>query len=125
MITAEDGRSLSREEKLSLLQTLWNELLPEPGSTPDAVNVSGVWAAAEAKARLEWPPSDDAALDHYEVRGVPGAEYSGDDGSVLATIAKGDPLVWLGDDFLTQPGAVASFKVFVVLPMATRRVASR
>lgn len=90
-------------------------LSPLPGATPKAVNASGVWDAAETKARLTWEASDNADLKEYQVRYTPGDDYDEDDEAVVATILPGSPLELLTDAGLTQPGASSSFKVYVIV----------
>lgn len=89
-------------------------LSPPPGSTPDPVNLSGMWDIPALKARLCWSASENPNLDHYEVRSSPGTKYSTSDEFVVAHVAKTE------DEFLTDSGLVASgssalFKVYVVL----------
>ena len=90
-------------------------LTPPPGSTPDAVALTGVLDGPTQKAHLTWTASGNAALDHYEVRAVPGGTYNVDDEVAVATIAKDAPRTLLTDQFLGAPGQTASFKVYVVL----------
>lgn len=90
-------------------------LTPELGHTPEPVNASGVWVAAQTQARLEWTASADPDLAEYEIRYSPGTEYHNDVEDVIASIPAGDPLVFLTDHALTQPGATALFKVYVIL----------
>ena len=90
-------------------------LSPLPGSTPDAVSVSASYDATAHQAVIGWTASTDANLDRYEVRGVPGPDYSGDDEAVLGTVEKDEPREFRTDFALGTPGAVASFKVYVVL----------
>lgn len=90
-------------------------LTPEGGHTPDAVLAHGAWDAAAGQAKITWPASTDADLDHYELRGVPGPDYVGDDESVIATVEKDAAREVFTDFALGTPGAMAGFKVFVVL----------
>ena len=90
-------------------------LTPEGGHTPEAVTATGSWDAQQQKAKITWPASTEAALDYYEVRGVPGDDYTLDDESVLANIDGGSPLEFYTDFALGQQGAKAGFKVYVVL----------
>src|SRR6185436_17111429 len=43
-------------------------LTPQPGSTPQAVNLSGAWDPGPDMAHLVWSASTAPDLDHYEVR---------------------------------------------------------
>lgn len=97
------------------LITALPDLTPKPGATPDAVALTAVWSAADTKAKLEWAASSESALDHYEVRAVPGEEYDVDDEVQVASIPKNGPRLLLTEQFLSAPGQHASFKVYVVL----------
>ncbi len=90
-------------------------LTPLPGSTPDAVNASAIWDETEQKAKLVWDASDNANLKEYEIRYTPGSKYVEDDASVVANVLPGAALELLTLDGLTQPGATATYKVFVIL----------
>jgi hypothetical protein len=90
-------------------------LTPTTGATPAAVTAHGAWDAAASKAKVTWSASTDAALDHYEVRGVPGNAYTADDESVLATVDKAAAREFETEFALGTPGVVAGFKVYVVL----------
>ena len=71
------------------------------------------------QARLTYEASDDAALDHYELRGNPGRRYDQED---AVTVARQTPAVpsavegpaeageFLTSFSLTQPGAQAASK---------------
>lgn len=96
-------------------------LTPKPGATPKAVNASAVWDAGEAKASLTWDESTNADLKEYEVRYTPGDEYREEDELVVANIAPGADRELLTDAGLTQPGASASFKVYVILTTGNER----
>ena len=90
-------------------------LTPLPGSTPEAVVLTGVLDAPTQQARLTWAASAEVDLDHYEVRAVPGDVYHLDDEVQVATIALDAPRELLTDQFLSAAGQTASFKVYVVL----------
>ncbi len=89
-------------------------LSPPPGSTPDPVNLSGVWDSTALMARLVWTPSDNPNLDHYEIRSSPGTRYSTADDFVVASAPKTET-EYLTDSGLVAAGASAVFKVYVVL----------
>ncbi|MEQ1858811.1 MAG: hypothetical protein ABMA13_02635 [Chthoniobacteraceae bacterium] len=91
------------------------------GHTPDAVTASGVWNAGTGKADLTWTESTDSMLAEYQVRGVPGEVYDSDDEVVIATVPAGGARAFATDFALGSPGAVATFKVFVVLTMGRER----
>ncbi|MES2440789.1 MAG: hypothetical protein V4584_17115 [Verrucomicrobiota bacterium] len=90
-------------------------LTPLPGHTPAAVILSGVWNAPEAKAELGWTVSTEATLKHYQVRFCSGPDYVNSEEEIVATIPPGGPLIFLTPAGLSVPGAVATYKVYVVL----------
>jgi hypothetical protein len=90
-------------------------LSPKPGHTPEPVAAQAVYDAAANESVITFTESNEADLAEYQVRGVPGAEYDGEDEVVLATIPKGAPREYRTDFSLSEPGTAASFKVFVVL----------
>ena len=93
-------------------------LTPPPGSTPDAVSLTGVWNGSEAE--LTVTPSTNPNLDHYDIRSSPGPHYRTQDEFHVATIPAGETsvttLVGLG-----APGATALYKAYVVLNTANER----
>jgi hypothetical protein len=89
-------------------------LTPASGSTPAAVTAHGAWDAASTQAKITWNASTDAALEHYEVRGVPGDSYTTDDEVVLATVEPSAAREFVTDFALGTPGLTAGFKVYVV-----------
>lgn len=96
-------------------------LTPPDGHTPDAVTVSGSWNATTHQAELTWGESSDADLREYQVRGVSGDEYIGDDESLLATVPAGGARTLATDFALGTPGLTTSFKVYVVLDTGRER----
>ena len=44
---------------------------PPPGSTPQPVNLSGVWNAGTSKAVLTWSASTNPNMAHYSVQTAP------------------------------------------------------
>lgn len=99
----------------ALVETL-PALTPSPGHTPDPVNASAVFQAPD-QAKVVYSASDDAALDHYELRGNPGDAYNDDDAVTIDTHLPGDPREFLSGFGLTQAGAHVALKVYVVLNM--------
>lgn len=85
-----------------------------PGSTPAAVSVSGVWNPVTVHADLTWTPSTNANLSHYSVRTAPGLVYKRNVESVVQEIDK-TLHSYSTNVGLAAPGAVALFKVYVVL----------
>ena len=98
----------------TLLETL-PRLTPEKGHTPDAVAASAVFVPPD-KARVVFEASTDPDLDHYELHGVAGDEWSAEDAEVVATLPAGaDPREFLTGFALTQPGTAATFSVYTAL----------
>ena len=84
--------------------------------TPDPVMAAANYDAAEHQAVITFTESTDKDLDYYELRGVPGPEYIGEDEQVIATLPKGaSPREFRTDFSLAGPGMAASFKVYVIL----------
>jgi len=93
---------------------------PPPGSTPAAVNASGVWNAGTLEADLTWTPSTNPNLDHYSVRTAPGPTYHAASESVVAEVAS-NLTEFSTNAGLVAPGATALFKVYVVLTTANEK----
>ena len=90
------------------------QVTASPGSTPDAVTLSGQWNSSPGSGLLTWNESTSPNLDHYLVRFSPGATYDSGNSSVSANLPPGTT-VHETLDGLASPGDTASFKVFVVL----------
>ncbi|MES2661583.1 MAG: hypothetical protein V4689_23395 [Verrucomicrobiota bacterium] len=90
-------------------------LTPLPGHTPDPVELTGTYDAADARAELSWPASTDPDLASYELRSVPGPDYVSDDETTLASIPPGGPLTFTTTAGFSLPGNAVSYKVFVRL----------
>lgn len=98
----------------TLLETM-PKLTAEGTRTPDAVNASGVFVPPN-KAKIVFDASTDPDLDHMELHAVAGDEWSAEDAEVVATLPAGaDPREFVTTFGLNQPGAVATFAVYVVL----------
>ncbi len=93
---------------------------PPPGSTPAAVNASGVWNGTTLEADLTWTPSTNPNLDHYSVRTAPGPTYRAADESVVADVAK-TLTAFSTNEGLVAPGATALYRVYVVLTTANEK----
>ena len=89
-------------------------LTPLPGHTPERVNASAMFEAPN-ESKIVHDASTDAMLSHYELRGNAGDDYSEHDAMLIASHEPGEPMEFLTSFALTQPGAKAAFKVFVVL----------
>jgi hypothetical protein len=87
-----------------------------PGSrTPDPVEAAASYDLAENEAIITFTESTDEDLDQYQLRGVPGPEYHGDDEVVIANLPKGSAREFRSSYSLGTPGMAASFKVYVIL----------
>ena len=89
-------------------------LTPLPGHTPERVNASAMFEAPN-ESKIVHDASTDAMIARYELRGNAGDEYIEDDAVVIASHEPGEPMEFVTAFALTQPGAKAAFKVFVVL----------
>ena len=87
-------------------------LSPEPGNTPPALGASGAWDAATSSAMLSWAASKAKDVERIQVRGCTGT-YKDAEEEVVADLPA-DATSWSGDWGLTAPGAIASFKAFVM-----------
>ena len=90
------------------------KLTPAPGSTPDAVVLSGYWDEGMMQAVLSWTASSDQNLQVYEIRGCIGATYDEATSQFLANYQPGvlgTPTLF----GLVDPGDTVTFKVFVHL----------
>jgi hypothetical protein len=105
------GRLPPGHALVELMPPLW----PPPGHTPDPVALSGAWDAQAGVARLSWEASEDAMLSHYELWGCAGADFDTEAAERIARVEKDAPREVLTHALLMQPGAVASFRVWVVL----------
>ncbi len=96
-----------------LTQTL-PVLFASAGSTPDAVVLTGLLNAATSQADLSWTASSNSNLDKYQVRMSPGPSYDAAIATVIGNFPPGTTSfsTIMG---LETPGAVASYKVFVIL----------
>lgn len=90
------------------------DINPSPGSTPDAVTLSGSWEDPPGEAVLTWTGSTNSNLQHYEIRVSPGPTYDSGNASVAGQVLAGTEEFRTTQE-LTSSGDVASFKVFVVL----------
>ena len=96
-----------------LIETL-PRLSPLPGHTPDAVNASAMLEGSN-QSKIVHDASTDAMISHYELRGNAGDDYNDDDAVVIASHEPGEAMEFVTPFALTQPGAKAAFKIFVVL----------
>ncbi|MES2439198.1 MAG: hypothetical protein V4584_09020 [Verrucomicrobiota bacterium] len=99
-------------------------LWPLPGHTPDPVRAAAVWLPETGRARLTWAASTDEALDHYQIRGCAGAEYSRDDERVIADISPEVERLLETAELLDRPGAEACYRVYVILKTGNERASN-
>jgi hypothetical protein len=88
-------------------------LTPEPGTTPPPLVVTGVWDQQLGKARLTWAASEAKNPSKLQVRSCAGGTYKNENEEIIADLAA-NATHWEGDWALTVPGAIASFKVYVM-----------
>ncbi|MES2709833.1 MAG: hypothetical protein V4726_24770 [Verrucomicrobiota bacterium] len=88
---------------------------PLPGSTPEPVALTAEWNEEAGRAELTWTASEEPDLASYQVRGVPGPEYSAEDETLMATLPPGGPRVWHSIAGLAVPGSAMSYKLYVRL----------
>jgi hypothetical protein len=90
-------------------------LYPAAGRTPEPVTATASFDAAAGEAVVTFTEAAEPNLESYELRGVPGPEYDGEDEVVLARLDKTAPRSFRSAFSLAQPGTAASFKVYVIL----------
>jgi hypothetical protein len=91
------------------------DLSPAPGSTPDAVVLSGQWGTLPTlAAQLTWTASANPNLQVYQLRGCNGPNYIEDESSLITNMLPGTlgTTTLFGLEF---PGDQATFKIFVIL----------
>lgn len=87
-------------------------LTPPPGSTPDAVTLSGALNAQTNQAELTWDESTSADVTHYDVLGLAGPDFNEDNADLLGTVQKGSPRSFATGQFLQNPGSQITVKVY-------------
>ena len=90
------------------------QLTPSPGSTPDAVTLSGAWDETLQQAQLSWTESTNGSLQNYSLRMTPGPTYDTQNETVVASVTSGQT-TFETTSGLENPGDVASYKVYAVL----------
>ena len=101
------------------LVTTLPDVYSGPGSTPDAVTLSGMWDEVAMEASLTWTPSSNPNFSSYEIRVSPGATYDSGNSTIAGTIPAGGEELRTTQE-LESLGDTASFKVFVVLTTGNR-----
>lgn len=97
----------------ALVETL-PALTPLPGHTPAPVLASATLLESN-EAKVVHTASADPDLKAYQLRGNVGDRYDDGDAVVIATHEPGEPLEFVTNFGLTQPGARIALKVFVIL----------
>ena len=88
-------------------------LTPLPGSTPDAVVLSGAWDTDEEKAALAWSEITDTKVVNLQLCATVGPDYDADEESVIADFPPGaTPSETLQSFGLAIEGASANFKLY-------------
>ena len=90
------------------------DVSPQPGSTPDPVTLTGPWNAATSQADFTWTTSTNPNLDSYQARVSLGTTYDAATATVIGNFPPGTTSFSTAEG-LTNPGDVASVKVFVIL----------
>ncbi len=78
------------------------------------MSVSGTWNAAQGKGVLTWVAPSNPAVASYSIRTAPAPSYKTEDETAIASVAPG-VTTFTTSGGLTAPGAVALFRVYVVL----------
>ena len=90
-------------------------LRPAPGHTPAAVEMEAIWLPAQTKAQITWQASADLDLQDYQLRAIPGLDYSADDATTLHTFSPADPRDFLTGAGFAIPGTAMTYKIYVRL----------
>ncbi len=96
-------------------------LTPLPGSTPDAVVLSGSHGPGASESTLAWTEVTDSRVVALELRATAGPEFDAEDESLLATFSPDDPREWTGTFGLGVPGAMVSYKMFAITAEGNER----
>lgn len=88
-------------------------LTPEPGSTPDAVQMTAEYVPALGKVRITVTRSTATDFAEYEYRLTRGPEYSEDDDEVIGNVSNQDTLEFLTTAGVETAGVTAVYKGFV------------
>lgn len=105
---------------VATLPRLW----PLPGHTPDPVRAAAEWLPEAVKARISWTPSKDEQLERYQIRVCAGPDHRRDDEAVLANVPADGERTLETAEMLTNPGAVASYRVYVILKSGNERASN-
>lgn len=113
MLAYRDGATNNYVLHPEMIETL-PRLSPLPGHTPEPVNASATFEAPD-NSKIVHEASTDPLLERYELRGCAGPDWNEEDAVLVATHTPSDPREFITDFALTQPGATAVFKVYVIL----------
>jgi hypothetical protein len=90
------------------------DVSPSPGSTPDAVTLSGAWDAAMLFAVLNWTALNDPDLQDYQPWYTQGATF--DQNTAISITSQGPNVTQLNTvEGLSLPGDVATYRIYAVL----------
>ncbi|WP_338286689.1 hypothetical protein [Luteolibacter sp. LG18] len=89
------------------------------GQNPEPVEARAGWVGNHV--RIEWEPSHDPALSHYDVRCMAGAEYENEDERSLGRVTAGGECRFEVASDLEELSTVASFRVYTVLSCGHER----
>lgn len=96
-------------------------LNPLAGHTPKSVGLTGTWDAERQAVKLEWGPTKEATLEQFQLRYCPGTSYAKGRERLVATLPPtGERATWVTMG-LEAPGAVASYKLYVMLKTGNER----
>ncbi|MBX7131348.1 MAG: hypothetical protein K1X67_01590 [Fimbriimonadaceae bacterium] len=88
-------------------------LTPQPGSTPPATNISGVWNPVTNEADLTWEALSIPNLDYWSVRAHPGPKWRNDEAETIAQVFP-PALTYSTTHGLVAPGSSVLLAVFTV-----------
>ncbi len=89
-------------------------LFPLPGSTPDAVALTGTWDVARNAAALSWEASTEPKVKGYQLRCHDGPEYQRRGSRVVRNFPLEGPHEYVGWEALEARGGVVSYCLYVV-----------
>ncbi|MEK6259164.1 MAG: hypothetical protein AABP62_11160 [Planctomycetota bacterium] len=89
-------------------------LFEAPGSTPEPMQLTGVWNPVTGMAEFSWTGPSNPNLDHFQMRVSIGSTYDAATATVVGNIPAGSTTFGTTER-LENPGDEASFKLFVIL----------
>lgn len=85
-----------------------------PGSTPQAVEATGIWNDGIQQAIISWQESTAPNVESYQLRYSPPPNYDTQSDQVIATIEPGIGQV-ITSVGLASPGSTALYRIYVIL----------